>query len=432
METENEKDIQMPIKKFKTSDGETAVDRLSNLPESVIHVILSLIDAKQAVQTSVLSKKWKFRWAHTPSYALESFSPEFFVSLLRNRKLFNLTKPTFCVNGNITMMSLLVEVFYPYILSCKIEELEVTNKVQLNGHMLVDRLSSLPDSVIHHILSLMDTKYAVQISVLSTKWKDLWTYVHTLNFNRSSFDTWVDFKEFVVNVLKHRKPLPILKLKLICGDTVRVRFAERVLEYAKSHGVQEIDTDVIGELHRYYAVRSASPCKSKSIKTLRIEKALRNLSMDHLWGFETMTTLQVSCDLPEHVEVFSFDEHSNLKNLRLIDCVLSSVADPVYCCLYASNLVTLTVSDFEFCQDLSIYVPTLKFFNWSGDYPCTLSFDKCSELEEVNIHFSDSPDFERDETWFMDMRSMVAKCPPAKFITVSLDVSEVQVTSFFD
>lgn len=41
-------------------------DRMSTLADEVIHKILSFTDAKQAVRTSVLSKRWKLIWLTLP------------------------------------------------------------------------------------------------------------------------------------------------------------------------------------------------------------------------------------------------------------------------------------------------------------------------------------------------------------------------------
>ncbi|XP_026445006.1 F-box/FBD/LRR-repeat protein At1g16930-like isoform X2 [Papaver somniferum] len=47
-----------------------------------------------------------------------------------------------------------------------------------------DRISQLPDSIIHHILSfLSDTTYAVQTCVLSKRWRYLWTSLPVLKFS---------------------------------------------------------------------------------------------------------------------------------------------------------------------------------------------------------------------------------------------------------
>ncbi|KAL5711453.1 hypothetical protein ACHQM5_021908 [Ranunculus cassubicifolius] len=46
-----------------------------------------------------------------------------------------------------------------------------------------DRISSLPDNTLHHILSFLPTKYAVGSSVLSTRWKHLWRSSNNLDFD---------------------------------------------------------------------------------------------------------------------------------------------------------------------------------------------------------------------------------------------------------
>jgi len=50
-----------------------------------------------------------------------------------------------------------------------------------------DRVSSLPDSIICHILSFLPTKDTVATSILSERWKPLWLSVLTLDFTDHSF-----------------------------------------------------------------------------------------------------------------------------------------------------------------------------------------------------------------------------------------------------
>ncbi|CAA0808565.1 Unknown protein [Striga hermonthica] len=51
----------------------------------------------------------------------------------------------------------------------------------------IDRLSSLPDEVICHILSFMSTKRSVATSVLGRSWRFIWAHVPYLNFNGDDF-----------------------------------------------------------------------------------------------------------------------------------------------------------------------------------------------------------------------------------------------------
>lgn len=46
----------------------------------------------------------------------------------------------------------------------------------------VDWISILPDPLLHHILSFLDTKWAIRTSILSKRWKYIWTSIPNFDF----------------------------------------------------------------------------------------------------------------------------------------------------------------------------------------------------------------------------------------------------------
>jgi hypothetical protein len=59
------------MKRVKLGESENK-DRLSDLPESLILLILSSLESKHAVQTCVLSQRYKDLWKHLPTVTLHS------------------------------------------------------------------------------------------------------------------------------------------------------------------------------------------------------------------------------------------------------------------------------------------------------------------------------------------------------------------------
>ncbi|KAJ4980691.1 hypothetical protein NE237_031528 [Protea cynaroides] len=58
---------------------------------------------------------------------------------------------------------------------------------QKNNKETCDRISYLPEPIVHHILSFLSTKDALRTSFLSKSWSNLWTSIPILDFDESRF-----------------------------------------------------------------------------------------------------------------------------------------------------------------------------------------------------------------------------------------------------
>jgi hypothetical protein len=126
---------------------------------------------------------------------------------------------------------------------------------------VVDRISNLPDSILSHILSFLRTKEAVATSILSSRWKPLWTHVPNLNLDEDEFKRMrissdeqshnadiiryrFKFEHIVSRVCALRNANPLRKFRLRWGFGCDPIHVDTCVRAAIAQGLEELDLDL--------------------------------------------------------------------------------------------------------------------------------------------------------------------------------------------
>lgn len=224
-----------------------------------------------------------------------------------------------------------------------------------------DKLTSLPDEILEHILSFLETKMAVQTSVLCRRWRYLWISLPVLNIDSESFRYYSSFANFVVSVLYRRDASitnckfwfdisnPIYSSIQMCIDSHDLfePLMKRVIDHVVDHGVQHLSLHfprIVDDLPKLFYCQS--------LKTLELLELviLPNKNLD----FHTLTTLRlVKCSfiLDGEGTLDPFECCFNLKNLLISDCRIPSRVK--FFEISARELISLTISRMEHVRNLN-------------------------------------------------------------------------------
>ncbi|CAN0879073.1 Putative F-box/LRR-repeat protein At5g02930 [Linum grandiflorum] len=246
----------------------------------------------------------------------------------------------------------------------------------------IDRLSNLPEAVIHHILSFLDTKSAVQTSVLSRQWKSSWKYLAVLEFD--GYGMWQhEFERYVNKVLSlryHQLNLNklIFRYYLLELDTKPENsLLAKVIRYALSHRTQHL------EIHFKY-LGSISGNRSAHLIGFNSDNSdLKTLELSYFrfrnrfrWsGFLVLETLDlVGCTLSagrEHGFIDPFSSLPCLKHLGLTSIRMINNNADAGLRVSGLQLLSLRLSCNQF-HKMEIHAPKLK----------RLTLDHLSEFTE--------------------------------------------------
>lgn len=154
------------------------------------------------------------------------------------------------------------------------EERSNSNCVCTKRHNL-DRISDLPDSILHHILSFLPTEEAIEASYLSKRWNWLWTFASGLSFyDHQDLEHVTDFAVSVC------KTLPLYRShKLDKFHITDFRYTQRFecyvdywVDFATARNVENLYLELGNtEIPEYdYYKLSQILCTHSSLKTLAL------------------------------------------------------------------------------------------------------------------------------------------------------------------
>ncbi|PWA74015.1 F-box domain, Leucine-rich repeat domain, L domain-like protein [Artemisia annua] len=328
------------------------------------------------------------------------------------------------------------------------------------------RLSSLPDNIIHKILSTVNMKDVIKTSVLSSRWRYIWTSMPYLNFS-NEFSTWHNqvigeffpkFTQFVEHVLSHRNnQVPVSSVKLIFHGDVSSGNVERIMKYILSHSVQQMDveyfffTDHSRWLDDSYSVL-VTLFSSRSLKRLSLTMGQKQyLTASSTLELPALMTLYLSCVELYHGDNTLFSKCPNLKNLTLKSCKMKGLDSLSICHHRLSNLTledewrsvkvvnvvapqldSLTIryrfkewgsdTDCLWKYKHEISAPNLISLIYEGDDPLALSTDGFHSLEKVDLCICSSS---QEAAEALEIVRLFQQIQSVKFLTLNLEILEL-------
>ena len=236
-----------------------------------------------------------------------------------------------------------------------------------------DILSDLPDSIIHHILSFLETKQVFQTCVLSTRWNHLTKHLPTLKLCSEDFTSSDSFTKSVSQIMSSRDDsTPLHTLHFHDNDRfVESEVFESIVEYAVSHRVQLLGiTITCKDIQQFPSFLFSS----QTLTSLHLTVGpFRKILFPNSLNCPTLTTLTLRSfyfgaagDDDGCAEPFS--SFNRLHTLVIHNFKL--LPDAQILCISSTTLVNLTISGHEFYTNHS-YVcklssPTLCNVSYTG------------------------------------------------------------------
>ncbi|KAH7565228.1 hypothetical protein JRO89_XS09G0168400 [Xanthoceras sorbifolium] len=291
----------------------------------------------------------------------------------------------------------------------------------------MDRLSELPDSTVHHILSYLTAKEAARTSILSTRWKGLYTSFPVLDFHdsytyfmeqdlatinpamfyHSNLEKVIEifrervsrFIEFVDDFLLRfcQFELCMQKFRLLIG-LLDVEGSSAILDrwigLAIEKKVEELDFNILAHRRTLYNLPQTLFSSGESVTALKLGGCkLEQVPSDAPMRLHSLKslTLKEACIKEEILHKF-ISQCPSLEDLFLLDCW--GFRD--ICVSDACKLKIMSIREsYNELQSIKVAVSSLQQFILGSEYPrgpIVIDMDGCPNLKVLqlsNVAFTD-------------------------------------------
>ncbi|XP_050231945.1 F-box/FBD/LRR-repeat protein At5g56420-like [Mercurialis annua] len=301
-----------------------------------------------------------------------------------------------------------------------------------NNRKKIDRISQLPDCLLHHIFSFAVATDVVRTCVLSKRWRYLWTSCPYLNFTVGYDSTEKYSINFINQVLLRRNSIPIKNFVYDASIEVEGSVVESWLYYAVNHQVQRLTINPYCPKIPIEFPKCFYGCTS--LTTLKLN------SVDHFE--EASILLPKTLELPSlkklHLINFSdfdgtvFSSIPNLETLILENIYFDGIQNNFS--VSAPNLKNFCFLNhpddfFDFQCEFVIVAPKLRKFKFVGDAALVSSTKNLCSLDQIEIDLCCGLDrvYSKDnqQKFAREVLQMFNAFHIAKNVTLSMRVIEV-------
>ncbi|XP_054782745.1 F-box/LRR-repeat protein At4g14103-like [Prosopis cineraria] len=267
-----------------------------------------------------------------------------------------------------------------------------------------DRISSLPDPLLHHILSFLPIKEAIATGlILSKRWTPLGLAMPALDIHDTDFATCKSFIQFVdaVLFLSDSKPINMFRLKFQRFQVPPVRI-NLWINSLINHKVEHLELDFYGHIHVPSRIFHSSTIKVLKLVKVKLNARSVNLpSLKVLYlvrvqfsNAESVANILNGCALPEVLVLKSWSapsEDFNRPRIGRLEHLVVAQVQPSWIPLAAFSDVSLLRIEKGYTLSTSFF-PT--FYNLTRlDFPCLTDdvtnlvrcLQNCPKLEILTI-----------------------------------------------
>ncbi|KAF6165959.1 hypothetical protein GIB67_012856 [Kingdonia uniflora] len=304
-----------------------------------------------------------------------------------------------------------------------------------------DRISSLPDPIIYHILSFLPAVDVVQTCILSKRWGILWCSVPTLDFDNSVFNiarknfnkkkkkkARIHFVKFVENVLLMRDGSDIYKFRLkLDADNNNTNRVCAWISLAIRRNVQVLQIYIPYWIDQPFELPpSLLRCKSLRVLELWFELGQASLNLPTSLWLSNLKTLYLK-------SVMFYDSQSveslisscpALETLVLESCGVSQMKSLTISTLHLKKL-TITDSNYVPGGKLRIITPALTNLSLTFTIPDICVFEELHSLSEAVISLLDKQLSDKVLQFLRGLRD-------AKSVTLCTHFHDIMISSLAD